>query len=351
MGAIERGADAGRLLRDLMTRDPAFVRGGGLDAGDIPVFTFHSLEPRSFERKMEFLCDAGYQAIGLPAYLDALFGRREAPAKSVLITIDDGRATTWTVGYPILKRLGMRATAFLVTSAVHDSDEVSKTIDEASPAERGALVARDSSADRPFVTWGEVRAMRDVIDVESHTHLHARVAVGSESSGEMTQAMQSGYDAFDCPFVWVGGKLVRGRDVPMGTPLPISLPRLAGRRAWRSVDQRFETETEMRDAIRFDLGEARRLIRERAGVDATAVCYPWHVFSDVAKEIAAEVGYVAGFAGKASGGLAISRPGAPAYEIARVGEDYVERLPGPRRRALLSVLKEKLVRRAPQMPH
>ena len=64
MGAIERGADAGRLLRDLMTRDPAFVRGGGLDASDIPVFTFHSLEPRSFERRMEFLCDAGYQAIG-----------------------------------------------------------------------------------------------------------------------------------------------------------------------------------------------------------------------------------------------------------------------------------------------
>ena len=53
------------------------------------------------------------------AYLDALLGRQKAPAKSVLVTIDDGRATTWTVGYPILKRLGMRATAFLVTSAVH----------------------------------------------------------------------------------------------------------------------------------------------------------------------------------------------------------------------------------------
>lgn len=351
MGALKRGADAGRLLLDLVTRDPVFVRGGDLDPRDIPVFTFHSLEPEAFERKMRYLRDAGYQAISLSVYLGALLKGQEAPSKSVLITIDDGRATTWTVGYPILKRLGMRATAFLVTSAVHDTEDVSKTVDEASPAERGALVARDSSAERSFVTWGEVRAMRDVIDIASHTHLHARVAARSEASGVMTEAMRSGYAAFDCPFVWVGGKLVRGSDVPIGTPLPVSLPRLAGRPAWRSIDQRFETEAEMRDAIRFDLGEARRLIREKAGAEATALCYPWHVSSDVTKEIAAEVGYVAAFAGKASEGPAISRPGAAPFEIARVGEDYVERLPGPDRRPLVSVLKEKLFRRAPKMPH
>ena len=351
MATLARGADAARLLRDLLTRDPAFVRGGDLDAGDIPVFTFHSIEPRSFERKMRFLLDAGYQAIGLPVYLDALLGKKEAPSKSVLITIDDGRASTWTVAYPILKRLGMRATAFLVTSAVHDSDGVSKTIDDADPADRDALVARDTSADRPFVTWGEVRAMRGVIDIESHTHLHARVAARSETSGEMTRAMQSGYDAFDGPFVWVAGKLVRGKEVPLGTPLPVSMSRLAGLPAWRSIDQRFETDTEMRDAIRFDLAEARRLIREKAGVESTALCYPWHVFSDAAKEIAAEVGYVAGFAGKSSSGPSICRPGGDMFEIARVGEDYLERLPGPNRRTLLSVLKEKFLRRAPQMPH
>ena len=117
---LKRSVDAGQLLLDLVTRDPAFVRGGDLDPRDIPVFTFHSLEPRSFERKMRYLKDGGYRAIGLDPYLDTFVGRAEAPAKSVLITIDDGRATTWTVGFPILKRLGMRATAFLVTSAVHD---------------------------------------------------------------------------------------------------------------------------------------------------------------------------------------------------------------------------------------
>lgn len=345
MASMRRAADAGRLLLDLVTRDPAFVRGGALAPSDIPVFTFHSLAPDSFERKMRYLRDAGYQAISMPAYLDALLGRREAPAKSVLVTIDDGRATTWTVGYPILKRLGMRATAFLVTSAVHDSDEVSKTIDEARPADRAALVARDDSTDRPFVTWGEVRAMRGVIDIESHTHLHARIPVGPQASGVRTEAMQSGYGAFDCPFVEINGRLARGGDVPLGTPLPVSAPRLSGRPAHLAAQGRYEAEDELREAIRFDLGEARRLIREKAEVEAMTLCYPWHVFSKTAKEIAAEVGYLAAFAGKAKASPAISRLGSDVFELARIGEDYLERLPGPGRRSLLSVLRGKLGRR------
>lgn len=344
MPVLKRSADAGRLLLDLVTRDPAFVRGGDLDPGDIPVFTFHSLDPRSFERKMIHLTDAGYGAIGLAEYLDALAGRREAPAKSVLITIDDGRASTWTVGHPILKKFGMKATAFLVTSAVHDSSDVSETIGDAAESLWPELVARDESEDRPFVTWGEVRAMRDVIDVASHTHLHARIPVSAEADGVMTEAMRKGYGEFDCPFVWTSGRAVRGREVPVGTPLPVSAPRLSGRPAYRAVDRRLETEPEVRDAMRFDLVEARRVLREKADVDATSLCFPWHVDSPLARQLAAEAGYVAGFAGKASSAPAISRPGSDLFAIARVGEDYLERLPGPGRRTLLSVLRQKLRR-------
>ena len=344
MPVLKRSADAGRLLLDLVTRDPAFVRGGDLAPGDIPVFTFHGLEPGSFERKMIYLKDAGYQAIGLAEYLDSVSGRRGVPGKSVLITIDDGRASTWTIGYPILKRLGMRATAFLVTSAVHDSPGVSRTIGDAPEALCPALVARDESEDRPFVTWDEVRAMRDAIDIASHTHLHARIPVSAGTGGVMTEAMRKGYGEFDCPFVWIDGREVRGRDVPVGTPLPVSAPRLSGRAAYRTVDRRFETEAEVSAAIRFDLGEARRLLRDKAQVNATSLCFPWHVDSPLTRQLAAEVGYVAGFAGKASKAPAISRPGSDPFAIARVGEDYVERLPGPGRRSLLSVLRQKLRR-------
>jgi peptidoglycan/xylan/chitin deacetylase (PgdA/CDA1 family) len=346
MSVLKRSGDALKLLLDLVTRDPAFVRGGAIDPRDIPVFTFHSLEPRSFERRMLYLRNAGYQAIGMTQYLEVLTGRAQAKAKSVLLTIDDGRATTWTVAYPILKRLRMRATAFLVTSAVQDSDEVSRTVGEVEPSEWGALVARDHSRGRPFVTWGEVRAMRDVIDIESHTHLHALIPVSAEPEGVMTEAMQRGYGEFDCPFVWRDGGPVRGRHIPVGTPLPVSTPRLSGRPGYLAAEHRLETEAETREAMRVDLEEARRLIREKAEIEAVALCYPWHVFSDLAKDVAAEVGYVAAFGGKASLGAAISRPGSDLFALARIGEDYIERLPGPGRRSLPSVLREKLQRRS-----
>jgi hypothetical protein len=341
MPSLKRSAEAARLLLDLVTRDPGFVRGGDLAPGDIPVFTFHSLEPRSFERKMLYLKNAGYRGIGLAEYLDAIMGRREAPTKSVLLTIDDGRASTWTVAYPVLKKFGMKATAFLVTSAVHDSAEISKTIFDVDQDGWPSLVARDESVDRPFVTWGEVRAMRDVIDIGSHTHLHALVPTSAATGSVMTEAMRKGYGEFDCPFIWIDQRQVRGRDVPVGTPLPESAPRLAGRPAYRSIDRRFETEAEMKDAIRLDLAEARRLLKDRADVDATCLCYPWHVDSPLAREIASETGYVAAFAGKASSAPTISRRGSDPFAIARIGEDYVERLPGPDRRSLLSVLREK----------
>lgn len=342
---VNRAAEAGRLLLDLVTRDPAFVRGGALASTDIPVFTFHSLEPHAFRRKMEFIKSAGYTTLSMASYVDALSGRGEAPIRSVLVTIDDGRATTWTVGYPILKELGLKATAFLVTSAVHDSDEVSKTIGETEPAEWRPLIARDHAHGRPFVTWGEVRAMGDVIDVESHTHRHARIPISAQTEGVMTPGMQLGYGAFDCPFIWIDGREVRGRDVPLGTPLPESAPRLSGTAAFRASDDRYETAVETIDAMRADLGEARRVLEEKAGVNSRAVCYPWHVHSEEARWIAAEVGYEVGFAGKTSKGPAISGPGSDPFSLARVGEDYVERLPGRGRRSLLSILREKLLRR------
>ena len=341
---LGRAADAFRLLLDLVTRDPAFVRGGSLGTRDVPVFTFHSLEPVSFERRLRFLADAGYEALSMAAYLEGLASPTQRSKPAVLLTIDDGRASTWTVGYPLLKKYGMRATAFLVTSAVHESEDVSKTIADAAGEELESLLRRDDSADRPFVTWGEVRAMSDVIDIESHTHLHARVQTGTAIAGVMTAGMQRGYGVFDSPFVWRGGAMTRGAQVPEGTPLPVSEPRLSAIPAYRADEARTETLDEVRSAIAFDLGEARRLIREKAGRDATALCYPWHVHSDLARKLARDAGYVVAFAGKADSGSVISGAHSDRFALARVGEDYVERLPGPGRRPLLSILREKLLR-------
>ena len=57
----QKARDAFEVPRDLLLgRYPAFVTGGPLPRGHVPVFVFHSLEPDSFARKLQHLADNDY---------------------------------------------------------------------------------------------------------------------------------------------------------------------------------------------------------------------------------------------------------------------------------------------------
>ena len=92
------------------------------------------------------------------------------------------------------------------------------------------------------------------------------------------------------------------------------------------------------------LADARRLIAEHTGKPVVHLCYPWHVSGPTARRIAAEVGYETAFCGKVPG-VPVTLPGGDLRSIARIGEDYVELLPGRGRATLAEVLRRKWVRR------
>ncbi len=107
---------------------------------------------------------------------------------------------------------------------------------------------------------------------------------------------------------------------------------------------RSETPAEREAAIRRELAESRRQIEERTGRPVTDVCYPWHVSGPLARRLAEETGYRAAFCGKVPG-VPITLPGGDLRAIARVGEDYLELLPGVGRSSLASILYRKWRRR------
>jgi hypothetical protein len=92
--------------------------------------------------------------------------------------------------------------------------------------------------------------------------------------------------------------------------------------------------------------EARRLIEAHTGRPAVHLCYPWHVSGEIARRLAAEAGYESAFCGKVEG-VPITRPGGDVQRIARLGEDWVELLPGEGRASLTQVLRRKWGRRFP----
>jgi len=73
----------------------------------------YSVMANQFEAQMEYLARAGFQTSSLDDFLD---GR--SPARSVVITFDDGHESNLTVALPVLQRYGFRAEFFVTVSFV-----------------------------------------------------------------------------------------------------------------------------------------------------------------------------------------------------------------------------------------
>ena len=132
----------------------------------VPVIMYHSIDiaeteraransvsPRSFELQMKFLSDHHYRVLSVDEYVDLRRSGRKFPAKSVVITFDDGLGDNYDQAYPILKKYGMPATMFVPV------------------AEVGRVHGR---WDVPQMTWDQLREMAaHGITIGSHTMTHA----------------------------------------------------------------------------------------------------------------------------------------------------------------------------------
>lgn len=155
-------------------------------AHSVPVLMYHhvspaggfiSVTPEHFDSQLAWLARHGYRALTTAEFIDHLEGRRLAPARSVLITFDDGYLDNWIYAYPLLKRHGYHATFFIVTGQMGEGP-----VRDAMPAEdivpHQECEARieQGRTDSVMLRWSEVRAMRDgaYAEFHSHTHTHTR---------------------------------------------------------------------------------------------------------------------------------------------------------------------------------
>ncbi len=115
---------------------------------------------RGFERQMQYLAARGYHTVTLDDVHEWQMGRRELPAKSVVITVDDGEESAYKYIYPVLEKYNLHATLFVVTSRVGTTWNGMRCLD-----------------------WNHLREMQrsGVFDIESHTHdMHYKVGARNE---------------------------------------------------------------------------------------------------------------------------------------------------------------------------
>lgn len=99
-----------------------------------------------FEKQMDYLAAHNYSVISLSELLKGLKGG-QLPPKPVVITIDDGFKSNYTLAYPVLKKHNFPATLFIYTNFIEKNN--------------GSL------------TWEEIREMtKNNIEIGSHSLSH-----------------------------------------------------------------------------------------------------------------------------------------------------------------------------------
>jgi peptidoglycan/xylan/chitin deacetylase (PgdA/CDA1 family) len=72
----------------------------------------------NFDKQMKWLHDNGYTALTPDQLSECLSGKKVFPLKSVMITLDDGYGDNYGNMYPIIKKYGLHATVFMITSKI-----------------------------------------------------------------------------------------------------------------------------------------------------------------------------------------------------------------------------------------
>ena len=203
-----------------------------------------------------------------------------------------------------------------------------------------------------------------------------------EVVGFATPELRRGYAALDLPRIHDGGRDLAPEEVPLGTPILRFAPRMTDaarffedtafrrpcvaavadgggdaffeRPGWDArlrallrgarIRGDFETADEHEAALTRELAESKRLIESHTGRVVEHLCYPWHASGRTARRLARKAGYRTAFWGKVRG-TPLTLAGGDPLAIARIGEDYVETLPGEGRRGVLSILRLKWRRR------
>jgi glycosyltransferase involved in cell wall biosynthesis len=175
--------------------------------GSVPILMYHAfgrsgertnrfvVPIERFDRQVRWLIRNGYQIISLEEYLDCRRRLVSPPARSVVITIDDGYRDVATLAYPVLRQHGATATVFVV------SDRVGKTNDWADDESLGG---------RPLMTWDEIEMLvADELRIGVHSASHRRLPELSDddlqveirdSKIRLEKALRKSMDVFAYPY-------------------------------------------------------------------------------------------------------------------------------------------------------
>ncbi len=206
-------------------------------------------EAGAFAAQMEHLAASGYTTISLDQLLEFLERGADLPPRPIVITCDDGFESNYRHAFPVLKRLGMRATVFMT------ADRASENF------------ARYARFDAPLTDEQLSELSRNGVAVESHgmTHRYLSDLPEAEARWELEETRAR--------LARITGRPVRFFAVPSGaySRTVRRLARQAGYEAVYCMKHGSNSRASDRFALRrltvgkdFDLEDFKRLLTPAA---------------------------------------------------------------------------------------
>lgn len=371
-------------LRALLSGNyPGFVFGKGLvpDKDSVPVFVFHDVDSGTFERKLSFLKDNGYQTLNASEWLTIISSPTADVTKRVMLTFDDGHISLYDFAFPLLKKYCFQAVSFICPGLVPDNQSAGAT-----------------SENSTLCSWTQIREMHASghVDFQSHSLKHDLVFSTSTCVDFFNPHFRSHYlgktDRLvmlqDGPYVsltslwpyeqlpysdefW-GYPIYRLSPLHSATSLYRPSDRLVSRLTnlvrensgkrffsdpgWKSKLKRemsvfssgnagaYIPQETFRDWIIHDFNSSKEIIEEGLpGKNVQHFCAPWYEASGVSADLAFKCGYKTLFLGEDAypwNSSGIQRD--TVLKVPRISEKYIFCLPGAGRKNLVDIIGSEL---------
>ena len=155
---------------------------------------FFTVSPESFEGQMSYLAANHYRVVSVSELLGILENRKKTPAKTVVITFDDGYQDNYHNVFPALKKYAFPAAIFLVTDSVGGDRTTSQGVT------------------LPMLNWGQIEEMAHSGLVEFFPHSHTHPRLDSLSRKDLEQEVRASKNILEKRL----GKAVRVFAYPFG---------------------------------------------------------------------------------------------------------------------------------------
>ena len=199
----------------------------------------YAVTPSNFDHQMRWLMDNGYHFIGINDILKYRKNGKKLPAKSVLITFDDGYQSVYANAYPILKKYKIPSVIALVGSWLTKEDKVDFS---------GNMIPRSE-----FLSQKEIKEMvsSGLVEVASHSYA-AHKGIQGNPQGSMQPAIRT--------------------------------------RQWLSEKQAYEDEKAYEQRIYNDLAENNKFLKHYTGQKPRVMVWPYGHYNSKVRKIAEKLG-------------------------------------------------------------